>query len=154
MIYTLIKDEKGIADALLYLQNAKSVGLDIETTSLQPRNGEISLIQLSDGDKVFIIDCIELDGRYSRDAISALSLEDAEKFWKTYEQSKSLQLLIPFLENEKPRKVVQNLKFEATWFQEKLGCDINGAFDTYLAGKLLDMPSDCKLDTLLAKYLN
>ena len=130
MDYTLIKDSKGIEDALLYLHNALAVGLDIETTSLFPREGEISLIQLSDGIKTYII-----------------------KFWDSYVQSDSLQLLIPFLEAEKPRKIIQNLKFESTWFQSKLDCDINGAFDTYLAGKLVDMPSDCKLDTLLEKYL-
>lgn len=154
MDYTLIKDKQGIAEALLYFQNKLAVGVDIETTSLQPRDGQISLIQLSDGEKVYIIDCIELDGRYLRSVISSLGVEDAEKFWKSYKQSESLKLLIPFLEGEKPRKVIQNLKFEATWFQEKLGCEINGAFDTYLAGKLLDMPSDCKLDTLLHKYLS
>lgn len=154
MDYTLVKDRQGIIDALAYLQNALAVGLDIETTALHPRHGEISLIQLSDGVKVFIIDCIELEGRYLRGVISSLSIDDAAKFWKSYKQAESLQLLIPFLESERPRKVVQNLKFEATWFQEKLGCEINGAFDTYLAGKLLDMPSDCKLDTLLEKYLS
>lgn len=154
MDYELIKTTQGIIDSLKYLQNSVAAGLDIETTALQPRHGEISLIQLSDGVKVFIIDCIELDGRYLRGVISSLSIDDAAKFWKSYKQAESLQLLIPFLESERPRKVVQNLKFEATWFQEKLGCEINGAFDTYLAGKLLDMPSDCKLDTLLEKYLS
>ena len=154
MDYELIKTRAGIVEALKYLENSTATGLDIETTALHPRHGEISLIQLSDREKVYIIDCIELDGRYLRSVISSLGVEDAEKFWRSYKQSESLKLLIPFLEGEKPRKVIQNLKFEATWFQEKLGCEINGAFDTYLAGKLLDMPSDCKLDTLLHKYLS
>lgn len=153
MDYTLVNTGEGIKDALLYLQNATADGLDIETTSLAPRDGEISLIQLSDGVKIFVIDCIELDGRYSRDAIYKLSVDEKEKFWEDYVQAESLKLLIPFLEAEKPRKVVQNLKFEATWFQEKLGCEINGGFDTYLAGKLLDMPADAKLDALLERYL-
>lgn len=153
MTYKLIKTEMGIRDALSYLSNTKFVGLDIETTSLAPRDGEISLIQLSDGKETYIIDCIELDGRYSREKISSLSISEKQEFWKEYKQADSLKLLIPFLENENPRKVIQNLKFEATWFQEKLDCEIIGAFDTYLAGKLLDMPSDAKLDSLLEKYL-
>lgn len=153
MDYNLITARKGIEEALKYLANCTAAGLDIETSSLFPRHGEISLIQLSDGQKTFIIDCIELDARYSREKISSLSIDDAKKFWGEYKQSEYLNLLIPFLEAERPRKIIQNLKFEATWFQEKLGCEINGAFDTYLAGKLLDMPSDAKLDTLLEKYL-
>ncbi len=153
MDYTLVNTEQGIRECLAFLQNTAADGLDIETTALAPRDGEISLVQLSDGVKVFVIDAIELDGRYSRDAISKLSIDEKEKFWEDYVQAESLKLLIPFLEAEKPRKVVQNLKFEATWFQEKLGCEINGGFDTYLAGKLLDMPADAKLDALLERYL-
>lgn len=154
MKFDLIKDRQGIIDCLAYFDNTDAAGVDIETTSLAPRDGEISLIQISDGVKTFIIDAVELDGRYSRDTISKLDIDDKKKFWKDYKQSESLKELFPFLEAERPRKVVQNLKFEATWFQEKLDCEINGAFDTYLAGKLLDMPSDCKLDTLYAKYLD
>lgn len=154
MKFKIIKTEQGIKDALPLLLNSIAIGLDSETTDLHPRDGEISLVQLSDGtDNTFIIDAIELDGRYSREAISKMTLDERKEFFKTYKQADSLKLLIPFLEAEKPRKVIQNSKFEISWFHEKLGCEINGVFDTYLSGKLLDMISDAKLNTLLEKYL-
>lgn len=155
MKYKLINTSKGIQEALESLKDNVAIGIDIETTSLAPRDGEISLIQLSNGvrDTTYIIDVIELDGSGSRTAISKMSLEEKSDRLKNYKAPEGLKLLIPFLEADKPRKVIQNAKFELTWFKEVLGCEINGIFDTYLAGKLVNMESDCKLDTLLQVHL-
>ena len=38
----------------------KVLGLDVETTAFEPRDGEISLIQISDGKKTIVLDCFAL----------------------------------------------------------------------------------------------
>ncbi len=130
MDYKIINTAEDISKALSKLKEVGAVGLDIETTSLSPRDGKIRLIQLSDGDDLnYIIDVRHL------------------------ENPKSLKLLIPFLVADRPRKVIHNGKFEELWFQEVLGCEINGVFDTYIASRMLDTKMKAKLDEVTLKFL-
>lgn len=127
--YILIKSSIGLQKALASLASTSVIGVDIETTALEPRHGEIRLIQLSDGeDKNYIIDCFKLDNK------------------------EALKLLVPFFSNKNHRFVSHNSKFETKWFQEKFGVEFGRSFDTFLAAKLLDMDSDSKLNEVLAKY--
>lgn len=131
MTYKLVTTADGIKNALQDLAGCPAVALDIETTSLSPRDGEIRLIQLSDGaGRNYIVDTFKLDNK------------------------ETLKLFVPFFEAERPRKIIQNLKFEASWMQAKLGCDINGTFDTYIASRLIDDSCNSKLDEVLKKYLD
>src|SRR5829696_2469852 len=46
------------------------VALDLETTGLDPRRSEIRLAQVSDGEKIFIIDLFKRDGRALFEALA------------------------------------------------------------------------------------
>ena len=129
MNYKVIFTEQEIRRALGIVSKAPAVGLDIETTDLFARHGEIRLIQLSDGFNTFVIDCYKLP---SKDL---------------------LKILVPFLTEDRPRKIIHNSKFEHHWISSKLECSINGVFDTYLAAKLIDMSKDSRLDEVLDRFL-
>jgi DNA polymerase I-like protein with 3'-5' exonuclease and polymerase domains len=128
MDYSIIHTDADIRNALNTLSNAKAIGFDLETTHLYARHGNIRLVQMSDGDKTYIIDCYKLANM------------------------QMLNILKPFLEAELPRKIIHNSKFEHHWINSKLNCRIKGVFDTYLAAKLIDTRKDCKLDEVLLKY--
>lgn len=158
----LVKTREDFDVLLEFLNNSSAIGFDIETTGLFPRESEISLLQFSDGESIFIVDAVELEGRYNRSDIppmrpsgkkGVIHTPESEEWWSKYTQSDLLKLLIPFLESTSIKKIIQNLKFESSWAQEKIGCDINGAFDTFIGARLLDTLQNYKLDTLLHVYL-
>jgi DNA polymerase I len=49
--------------AVRAVENASVVALDLETTGLNPRRDRIRLVQISDGEKIFVIDLFRRDGR-------------------------------------------------------------------------------------------
>jgi DNA polymerase I-like protein with 3'-5' exonuclease and polymerase domains len=49
--------------AVRAVENASVVALDLETTGLNPRRDRIRLVQVSDGEKIFVIDLFRRDGR-------------------------------------------------------------------------------------------
>ena len=49
--------------AVRAVENASIVALDLETTGLNPRRDRIRLVQVSDGEKIFVIDLFRRDGR-------------------------------------------------------------------------------------------
>src|SRR3712207_3326041 len=59
--------------AVRMIKNASSgamVALDLETTGLDPRRDEIRPVQVSDGEKIFVIDLFHRDGRALFEALS------------------------------------------------------------------------------------
>lgn len=110
--YILVKTEKDAAEACEYLSQLEAIGLDTETTDLHPRNGELRLLQLSEGygptDKTFIFDL--------RDFPEGLPYE-----------------VLDLLEADLPRKIAHNGKFDFQWLKTKLGIEPKIHFDTYLA---------------------
>src|SRR5215208_5769903 len=55
------------------VKNSGVVALDLETTGLDPRESEIRLAQISDGEKIFVIDLFHRD---ARELFEALARED------------------------------------------------------------------------------
>lgn len=129
MDYKLITTASDLKEAVPRLLESKVLGYDSETTTLTPRTGKLRLMQFSDGaDLNYIIDLFKL------------------------ENPEAIKLLVPVFESKTVKKVIHNNKFDGGWVQETVGCEIERAFDTYIAQKLIDVREDAKLSDLLLKY--
>lgn len=125
---------KTIDDCLLWLGNKESIALDTETTGLDCHTCKIVMLQLSDGEDVWVID-VRGKNYYNK--------------------------LKPILENK--LILGQNLKFDYK-FLKKEGIELNNIYDTFLAecaltnGKEWLLPSgkygrELALDKITYRYL-
>ena len=96
-----------VAEALI---SAEAIGLDTETTGLNPRDGRMRLLQLATPDETFVIDTFE---------------------------TKDLSPLVEILEDG-PVKVFHNSKFDYQFLFAEYGVRVQPIFDTMLAAQLLD----------------
>lgn len=106
----LIKTNEDLEQACSVLQSADWVGFDIETTELDPFEGEIRLVQLDDGETTYVADLRGLT---------------------------DLGPLRDLLSRSIPRKVAHNAKFDAKWARHRLGVELGGIFCTMLASQLI-----------------
>jgi DNA polymerase-1 len=107
------------------------LGVDTETTALDPYRGRIRLLQLATRDEVVILDLFAL-GR------------------------QALEALRPVLEGERPVKVVHNAKFDAKMLLHHAGIELGRLFDTMLASQLVaagDMTKRHGLADVAERYL-
>jgi DNA polymerase I-like protein with 3'-5' exonuclease and polymerase domains len=117
--FQLISDAEGVRKACDELRAEDYLGFDTETTELDPYEGNIRLVQLSNGKDTKVIDlkpfadCSDL---------------------KTCAELAPLREL---LAAPKPIKIAHNAKFDAKWVGHHLGIDIGGVFDTLLASQLI-----------------
>jgi DNA polymerase-1 len=119
IFFQLIKDAETLREACEKLRTEDYLGFDTETTELDPYDGRIRLVQLSNGRDTKVIDLNPF----------------AEKG-----DLKTLPELAPLREllaAPKPIKVAHNAKFDAKWVCHHLGTDIGGIFDTLLASQLI-----------------
>ena len=107
--YTLVTDASGLAGIAQTLADAEAVGVDIETTSLSPRDGRMRLLQLATPEKTFVIDVFE---------------------------TKDLTPLDEVLEGG-PVKALHNSKFDYAFLKAERGITLSPIFDTMLAAQLL-----------------
>ena len=117
--FQVITDAETLREACEKLSNFNSLGFDTETTDLDPFNGNIRLVQLSNGAETKVIDLKPF----------------AEKG-----DLRTLPELAPLrdlLQNPKIEKVAHNAKFDAKWVQHHLGVDVGGVFDTLIASQLI-----------------
>lgn len=109
------------------LAKAGAVGLDTETTALNPRDGRIRLLQLATNDETYIIDVFEVG---------------------------DLSPLKGVLEGG-PRKIGHNLKFDFSFLYEEHGVSLSPLFDTMLAAQLLaggDQSPSFSLEAVAQRY--
>lgn len=99
-------DELGSADVL---------GLDCETTDLDPMNGRLRLLQLSNGDKTYVLDL---------DTVGDVL-------------GPALKPIRDLLTSPDQIKVAHNAKFDIKWIKYHLGVEVENVFDTYMASVLL-----------------
>ena len=128
--YKYIDKPAELEDQLIPIQSAKEIGLDIETTGLDPHRDRIRLVQVS-----------------SRDSVNLII--DA------YTVSNWVKLLEPIFKLD-IIKIIHNAKFELKFFKQ-LNIDINGViFDTMLASQLLAAghQQKHKLSDLLKRFLS
>jgi len=107
--YDLIRDNAGLADAARTLKGAEAIGVDLETTSLSPRDGRVRLIQLAIPDKTFVVDVFEVNDLSPIKEV----LEDG------------------------PVKILQNAKFDYAFLYSEHGIRLSPIFDTMLAANSL-----------------
>jgi DNA polymerase I-like protein with 3'-5' exonuclease and polymerase domains len=139
--YRLIKTEEELRQAVESLSTHQAIGLDTETTELDPYFGRLRLLQLATPNGVHIID---LDA-FRNGANGDLSRVDA------------LAPLRDLLSAHRPVKIAHNAKFDAKFIKHNLGVDLDGIFDTLLASQLLgagDIEERHGLEAVAARYLN
>jgi DNA polymerase I len=136
MNYDLIKSSDELRKAIEILATQPVIGLDTETTELDPYTSRLRLIQLATTDRVYIVD---FDHFANGDA------------------SEALAPLRRLLEAPRPIKIAHNAKFDAKFIKHNLGVDLGGLFDTLLASQLVgagDIEERHGLETVASRYLN
>ncbi|HEV7682976.1 MAG TPA: DNA polymerase [Pyrinomonadaceae bacterium] len=136
--YRVIRTEDELRKAVELLSTHQVVGLDTETTELDPYYGRLRLIQLAAPSGVYIID------------VDAFRNGDLRK-------TEALQSLRDLLSAPRPIKILHNAKFDAKFIKHTLGADLGGIFDTLLASQLLgagDIEERHGLDAVASRYLS
>jgi DNA polymerase I-like protein with 3'-5' exonuclease and polymerase domains len=136
--YQVIKTEEELRKAVESLSAQQAIGLDTETTELDPYFGRMRLIQLATPAGVHIID------------LDAFQNGDLKK-------TTALAPLRHLLSARRPIKIAHNAKFDAKFIKHSLGADLGGIFDTLLASQLIgagDIEERHGLDTVASRYLN
>jgi DNA polymerase I-like protein with 3'-5' exonuclease and polymerase domains len=136
MNYEIVKTSDELRKAIEILATQPVVGLDTETTDLDPYTSRLRLIQLATTDRVYIVD---FDHFTNGDA------------------NETLAPLRRLLEAPRPIKIAHNAKFDAKFIKHNLGVDIGGLFDTLLASQLVgagDIEERHGLETVASRYLN
>jgi DNA polymerase-1 len=108
--HRLITDPKELPRIAKALESAEAVGLDTETTGLNPRDGRMRLLQIATPEETFVIDVFQVED------ISALK---------------------DVLEGG-PVKALHNAKFDYQFLLAEHGVRLSPVFDTMLAAQLLD----------------
>lgn len=138
--FKVIKTEEELRKAVDALNAQPAIGLDTETTELDPYTGRLRLIQLAAPDGVSIIDL---------DAFANGGRELAN--------NEALLPLKRLLEAPRPIKIAHNAKFDAKFLKHNLGADLVGVFDSLLASQLIsagDIEERHGLETVASRYLN
>jgi DNA polymerase I-like protein with 3'-5' exonuclease and polymerase domains len=135
--YKVIKTVDELQVAVDTLEKQTAVGLDTETTELDPYTSRLRLIQLAGPEGVFVID------------LDAFGNGDLSK----REAMTSLKRL---LAAPRPIKIAHNAKFDAKFIKHNLGADLGGLFDTLLASQLIgagDIEERHGLETVASRFL-
>src|SRR5258705_3230713 len=136
--YCVIKTADDLRQATESLSNEPAIGLDTETTDLDPYTSRLRLLQLAGADGVSIVD------------LDAFSNGDLTK-------NDALAPLRKLLEAPRPIKIAHNAKFDAKFIKHNLGVELGGLFDTLLASQIVsagDIEERHGLDTVAERYLN
>jgi DNA polymerase I-like protein with 3'-5' exonuclease and polymerase domains len=136
--YRLIKTEEELRKAVELLSTHQVIGLDTETTELDPYYGRLRLIQLASPDGVYIVDLDAFGPHVDAGNPAFAPLRD-------------------LLAALRPIKILHNAKFDAKFIKHNLGVDFGGIFDTLLASQLVgagDIEERHGLETVASRYLN
>lgn len=136
--YQLITDDEQLSRAVEQLSSRQVIGLDTETTDLDPHLARLRLVQLATPEGVFVVD---LDRFADRD----LRL------------SEGFEPLRRLLAAPRPIKIAHNAKFDAKFIKHNFGVDLGGLFDTLLASQLVsagDIEERHGLEVIAGRYLN
>ena len=136
--YELIRTADELRKAIETLTRQPVVGLDTETTELDPYTSRLRLIQLATPDRVYIIDFNQFADADTR-------------------KSEALEPLRRLLAAPRPIKIAHNAKFDAKFLKHNLGVDLGGLFDTLLASQLVsagDIEERHGLEIVAERYLN
>lgn len=133
--YRLINSWAEIGPLVARLQASSVVGIDTETTGLDPYQSRLRLLQLATPAETVLIDCFSL----TREDLSPLA---------------------EVISGPRPVKIAHNARFDGKFLWHHLGMDLGrgdgGLFDTYLASLLLSAGSESDrhgLEPVVARYL-
>src|SRR5688500_16501445 len=135
--YELIRTADELRKAIETIEKQPVVGLDTETTELDPYTSRLRLIQLAIPDRVYIVDFDRFSDGDTR-------------------RSDALAPLRRLLAAPRPIKIAHNAKFDAKFIKHNLGVDLGGLFDTLLASQLVgagDIEERHGLETVASRYL-
>lgn len=110
--FTVVRTRPTLEQALEAVSRHSIIGVDTETTALDPRDGQVRLLQLATPEQSFVIDLFELRAFEHRGLRELLS---------------SLQ----------PIKVFHNAKFDVKMLLHHFDLEVRGVFDTLLASQLI-----------------
>ena len=136
--YQVIKTADELRRAVEQLSSRPVIGVDTETTDLDPYLARLRLIQLATSDGVFIVD------------VNQFANEDLKN-------SEALRPLRRLLTAPRPIKIAHNAKFDAKFLKHNFGVDVVGLFDTLLASQLVsagDIEERHGLEAIAGRYLN
>ena len=139
--YQLIKTEDELRKSVESLSSHQVIGLDTETTELDPYFGRLRLVQLATPSGAHIIDLDAFGDRANGNL----------------RETNALAPLRDLLSAPRPIKIAHNAKFDAKFIKHTLGVDLGGIFDTLLASQLIgagDIEERHGLDTVASRYLN
>lgn len=139
--YKVIKTGDELRKAAESLSKQPAIGLDTETTDLDPYTSRLRLIQLAAPEGVHIVD---LDA-FAQGGNGDLANNGA------------LAPLKRLLAAPRPIKIAHNGKFDAKFIKHNLDADLGGLFDTLLASQLIsagDIEERHGLDSVAFRYLN
>ncbi|MGH9799719.1 MAG: DNA polymerase, partial [Blastocatellia bacterium] len=128
-LITVADDLTQIADEL---RAQPMIGLDTETTGLDPHTSKLRLLQLATPNNSYVIDCF----RFQRGQLAPLR---------------------EVISAEQPTKIAHNAKFDSKFLLKHLGWRIGGIFDTYLASLLVaagDENTRHGLEPVVNRHLN
>jgi len=136
--YQLVTTPEGVRRAVDQLLNQQAIGLDTETTDLDPYTARLRLVQLASANGVWIVDLN--------------SFAEGER-----KHGEALAPLRELFAAPRPIKIAHNAKFDAKFIKHNFGVDIGGLFDTLLASQLVsagDIEDRHGLNAIAARYLN
>ena len=136
--YRLVTNAEELQRAVDELSAKHAIGLDTETTDLDPYTARLRLIQLAAPDGAYIVD------------LHHFVAEDMKR-------NEAFAPLRQLLAAPRPIKIVHNAKFDAKFIKHNLGVDIGGLFDTLLASQLVsagDIEQRHGLEAIAGRYLN
>ena len=110
--YRLITTTDELRAACEELSRHAALGFDTETTSLDPYDGRLRLVQLASPDGVYVFDLFRLAPAGDADKLEALAP------------------LRRLLAAKQPVKIAHNAKFDAKWVRHGLGVELHGAWDS------------------------
>lgn len=126
-----IKSASDLDKNLGNIYSNKFFGLDTETTALNPKDGNLRLIQLKgcqDGN-VYVIDAYKVPLGHIKDRLKDL------------------------LNGPDHKLIAHNFKFEYMWLLSKLGVRTRYTFDTYIASLMIDFYAKHSLAELVKRYI-
>lgn len=130
--YKLITKVDELAQVVAAIGAAPAVGLDTETTGLDPHTSRLRLLQLATPATTFIIDLFRFEPQ-------------------------QLAPIWPLLSAPQPIKIAHNAKFDAKFLLRHCGVRLSGIYDTYLASVLVSAGNEADrhgLEAVAARYLD
>jgi DNA polymerase I-like protein with 3'-5' exonuclease and polymerase domains len=129
--YKLVTTPEQFSEVRQQLIGRRAIGVDTETTHLDPFMAQVRLLQLASPEMVYIVDLFQIP--------------------KT-----ALTPMKELLEAERPVKVLHHAKFDAKMLRHHFGIELTAVFDTMLASQLVsagDLTQRQGLTELTGRYL-